>query len=106
VTNDPQRGFVGELADELRRASRELVGGLRASGRGIAAEGRSVLVDLDAPGPGFWRRGWRGFRRTPLPLQVVVALCLFVLWAVFLFNFFSTPSPAPPQSPTDTGTSV
>jgi hypothetical protein len=107
--NDPQRGFVGELADELRRAWRELVGGLRASGRNITVEGRAILRELDAPAverPGFWRRGWRRFRRTPPLVQILVALAVFSVWAYLVFASFTAPSPAPPHSPTDTGVTV
>jgi hypothetical protein len=82
---------------------RDLAGGLRATGREVAGEGRNVLRDLDAPhqqSPGFFRRGWRGFRRAPLAAQLAVAIVAFALWALFVFGILlNDRSPKSPTQP-------
>jgi hypothetical protein len=88
--SERQSGF-GQAVAELREAWRDLVGGIRATGRDIGTEGRTILGELDAPTdetPNLWRRSWRRFRHTPTPVQIVVGLLFFAGWTYLVYLYF------------------
>jgi hypothetical protein len=77
-------GPLAQVAGELRRASRDLSTALRSTTCNIAAEARKVLAELDAPQvdrPSRWRRSWRRFRRSKMPVQLTLGFTLFAIWA-------------------------
>jgi hypothetical protein len=62
-------------------------GGLASMGRSATSEASQILGELDRPSeaqPRILRRVWRGFRETPIGLQITAGVVFFLLWALLL----------------------